>query len=640
MSRVLYVAWKVDPNTAFLASIQRNNENFFYGFSNVSNENRLISVFTRWAKIIGVLYFFINKALIFRVGFTGNFPATLVKRNRLNEWILRKIIRRFKIDRVEFHWVGYGFFPSASIATNDYAIPVTVFHHDWYHFTSNGEHVPRSTGVINSKLWSHGSIDNRKITHCFVSGYQQRLLKKLVTQPQRVEENKVRFAFTDVAASGAGGHLYRQRVNLCQRPVVLFVGVRPTTYDYKGLEATKLTLASLTESDIYSIGVGCHRQLSFDMSFKTLRPADMATLMSLVDLVVVPSVIETYSMVAREAQAVGTPVVFRKNLAPSTFADQNFLFPADDDTDVSLAKKALETVYLKRASTLSSRNPFTKLTGELTGRPPTHCFCYVIYGNQDIYRDPVFESARNFVGNQEIHFCIITPKNDYENLRNYFSALGNVSVFTGPDDFDADLPRLLRFLIPKYLDAYFYHFRDSDSLISEREIFYLSVLTALNFDLLIFRDHRLHFSPILAGLLTVKNSVTDRAFSKLSDWRPSSRYNYDQDFLVSKLYNDRKSQRIVATSCIRYTRENVIFLKPAESNFMGMPAFWRVNERESARHIIPLATLKKEVPLMLVERCSALYQRGGVIVLISWVSLTIYVVSRIFKRAYVFFGRN
>ena len=625
MPNVLYVAWKVDPATSFVSSINPNENNFFYGFSSQLKDKKLTFVFPLAGRLVGGLYFFINRFLQLVRSPSADPLVTYIQRNYLNEWLLKFIIRRFKIDRVEFHWVGYGFFPSKSILKQDLKVQLIVTHHDWYHFT-DGAHVPVSFTKLVNKVWLDCKKQDMDLSHRFVSMYQREILQRSVIHPYSVLENAVRTEFVELAAFGRAAQLYAQRVRYTDRKVVLFVGVVETVGDFKGVEVTDQILQALHNNNVISVGVACSANLSFDVAFSKLTAAELSVLMCIVDLVIVPSLLETYSMVSREAQEVGTPVTFRGNLAPVTFKDQKFLYPAVDESDEALLDKALEVVSVKS----SSFDFANAINDDMTAKSKVvHCFCYVIYGQEDKYRSPVFKSAQKLAISSDCRIFLMTPACDFEDINNYFISLNNVEVIQIPTDFNQSIPRLARFLIPRFVDADFYHFRDSDSIITDRELLYLTLITPTDPEVLIFRDHRLHFSPILAGMISMRRDTALGISLDESIFLEKATYNYDQTALVSKIYGVLSERVHVATSAISYRSESPILLTPSPNDFIGMPDYWTVNEFDGAGRFLRFAILKSSVPLLYLNSLSKFYQRGWFITLVSWISFLLTYVDRL-----------
>ena len=135
-------------------------------------------------------------------------------------------------------------------------------------------------------------------------------------------------------------------------------------------------------------------------------------------------------------------------------------------------------------------------------------------------------------------------------------------------------PKFWRFLpiLENNLDAII--FRDADSIFSNRESELVNLWINSNYTFHIIRDHQLHISPILAGILGIKNNgfhiLSKPLFNNLNITNKNN-YNSDQIFLADYLYPLIQKDTLVHTSYFAFYSENYIRINKCEipNGFIG-----------------------------------------------------------------------
>ena len=120
--------------------------------------------------------------------------------------------------------------------------------------------------------------------------------------------------------------------------------------------------------------------------------------------------------------------------------------------------------------------------------------------------------------------------------------------------------------------------RDSDSVISFREICLIKEWLNSSYNFHIIRDHPLHNMPIMGGLFAIKKPIFDR-FQKQFECKftkyISFEYNGDQLFLAHEIYPIVVEDSFIQTSCFSFMCEKVSYIKKAKnpSNYIGSVYF-------------------------------------------------------------------
>jgi hypothetical protein len=116
--------------------------------------------------------------------------------------------------------------------------------------------------------------------------------------------------------------------------------------------------------------------------------------------------------------------------------------------------------------------------------------------------------------------------------------------------------------------------RDSDSVISIREIGLIKEWLNSSYNFHIIRDHPLHNMPIMGGLFAIKKPIFDRfqkQFRSKFKKYISLEYNGDQLFLAHEIYPLVVDDSFIQTSCFSFMFEKVLRIKKAKNpaNYIG-----------------------------------------------------------------------
>jgi hypothetical protein len=101
-------------------------------------------------------------------------------------------------------------------------------------------------------------------------------------------------------------------------------------------------------------------------------------------------------------------------------------------------------------------------------------------------------------------------------------------------------------------------FRDTDSLLGEREKAIVDSWLSSGHDVHLIRDHPLHFSPVMAGMFGVKGEAVSLLARMVEQYLGGHRqhvYGDDQVFLNKHFYPKIKHQALVHTTSVRYLFE-------------------------------------------------------------------------------------
>ena len=191
---------------------------------------------------------------------------------------------------------------------------------------------------------------------------------------------------------------------------------------------------------------------------------------------------------------------------------------------------------------------------------------YSIFGSDNRYFLPLIfniDNANTQLGDEHkfvIHHGGIPP-----HWLKILTSYGDRVVLVAHDD--CDFPNtykmMWRYQIIEESFETCHLFRDSDSLITSREVEAINHWRTSQFNFLIIRDHPLHVMPILGGLFGCKGPGVALLRSAMSDLLtnvPFNEYGADQVYLDRELYRRNKHQCLIFSSCVVFPGENVIEL--------------------------------------------------------------------------------
>lgn len=130
-------------------------------------------------------------------------------------------------------------------------------------------------------------------------------------------------------------------------------------------------------------------------------------------------------------------------------------------------------------------------------------------------------------------------------------------------------------------------FRDTDSLLGEREKEIVDEWLTSNHDIHLIRDHPLHFSPVMGGMFGVKNTAISLLAEMVTKYHKLHRqhaYGDDQDFLNRRFYPLIKHKALVHTSSVRYLFEFTLPIRACREGELFIGAYEFASETEQAMH--------------------------------------------------------
>jgi glycosyltransferase involved in cell wall biosynthesis len=303
MKRVLYLAFSVKESTAFLKQVDAQHDNYLISinkYDNFTSKNFILF------KLFFFCMFFINKILGFAFSKANDELFNYLDRNIISEILFNRVFKEY--DIINIHWLGYDILPNKSINRLNHQ-NINVFNHDWQRFTG-GCHVPTNCNSFlrgchvcpKSHLVRAVKDYEDRISFYCVSQYQKQLVQKSFKLPLKVKDNQVN------ASMQSSDKLDLFPMSWKCGYKVLFIGINLSNGDNKNTKYCQYLIDSFT-SDITYIGVNSPSLKALDISISYLKNKKLMGLIAQVDLVVVPSKIETFSLVAHESLMMRTPIL-------------------------------------------------------------------------------------------------------------------------------------------------------------------------------------------------------------------------------------------------------------------------------------------------------------------------------------------
>jgi hypothetical protein len=191
---------------------------------------------------------------------------------------------------------------------------------------------------------------------------------------------------------------------------------------------------------------------------------------------------------------------------------------------------------------------------------------YSLFGNNfEMYFKPLLEviPKANSVGARVI---INTNLNNYEKITKYFAKYINTITILKYNDLIAEkYPKMLRFLVPLRVEFEYIFYKDSDSLVGDKELKIMQhwIKTART-KAMIIRDHPEHIAPILAGMFALNYEkamwLAKKVEIKFNRNINYNLYSYDQDWLMEDIYPIIVNDAQVYTSYFYYSKEKIIII--------------------------------------------------------------------------------
>lgn len=202
-------------------------------------------------------------------------------------------------------------------------------------------------------------------------------------------------------------------------------------------------------------------------------------------------------------------------------------------------------------------------------------FSFSLFGNNRKYSDPLFVNLdiikSNFFNYEvNVYYDNSVPSNIINELKNK-----GVNLLEMKALFNTSTEKMSWRYAPIFnIENECCIIRDTDSLISNREIQLINEWINTTYNFHIIRDHPLHNMPIMGGLFAIKNPLFDK-FKKQYDSKFSKyitlEYNGDQLFLAHEIYPFVLKESLIQTSCFSFMFEKVQFIKKTDDfvNYIG-----------------------------------------------------------------------
>ena len=210
-------------------------------------------------------------------------------------------------------------------------------------------------------------------------------------------------------------------------------------------------------------------------------------------------------------------------------------------------------------------------------------WCYSIYGTDaEKYYEPMLSNIK-IAKHHGVALVLHTNKKSETQVRNFFrDNLEEIMLFVHNDEYAEYFPKILRYLSSEKIDSKFYFFKDSDSIVTLKEIEIMNRwMHTSNPIALIIRDHPLHISLILAGMFGANKNLSQYIAKSAEEFflkrKPGyyNKYSYDQVWLARKIYPTIVDKADVNTSFFYYREEKITRIKIDLKNhqYIGAQAY-------------------------------------------------------------------
>jgi hypothetical protein len=210
---------------------------------------------------------------------------------------------------------------------------------------------------------------------------------------------------------------------------------------------------------------------------------------------------------------------------------------------------------------------------------------YSIYGsNTEVYYKPMLENIQLAKSNN-VTIVISTTEKYVGLIKNFFEKeLEYIHIITFPSQIYSGAETILRFLAVEKIEADFYFIKDSDTIVTLRELYIMNHwMLMTKYDYMIIRDNPIHVSPILSGMFGFRRNVrlvlTKSCSSTFSKPNVNLKYGFDQQWLTEAIYSRIFMQVQVYSSYFYFYKENIIRLSRVRdnSNFIGAQSIGNIN---------------------------------------------------------------
>lgn len=244
---------------------------------------------------------------------------------------------------------------------------------------------------------------------------------------------------------------------------------------------------------------------------------------------------------------------------------------------------------------------------------------YCLYGRDvKLYYEPMLSNISKAVANG-ISIIIFTRSEDEAFVLGYFDDYQDFVKVVVASDVRDDFIKLHRYLAPRYIDGDYYFYKDTDSLVTKRELFYSrDWLESAASDCMLIRDHPLHLAPVMGGMFGLNRNVAKKLTLSVVNYlrgvcfAPNNKYLYDQLWLGANFYPSIRKSSTVYTSFFYYDGENIVDISSDRDPFCFIGSQYdmsnqRLLELESYSKYYSARGSKLNLPY--VRAISDLYQK-------------------------------
>jgi hypothetical protein len=219
-----------------------------------------------------------------------------------------------------------------------------------------------------------------------------------------------------------------------------------------------------------------------------------------------------------------------------------------------------------------------------------------------------------------ISIVIFTRSEDEAFILAYFRNYQKFVKIIVASDVGFDFIKLHRYLASSYVKSDFYFYKDTDSIVSKRELHYSKEwMEWARSGCMIIRDHPLHLAPIMGGMFALNHEFADKLACLTVNYcehkaavQPRNKYLYDQLWLGKCFYPLVRKSSTVYTSFFHYEGESIVDISSGRdpSCFIGSQHGMhtrRLLELESYSKYY--SSREKKLKLPYVRIFSDLYQK-------------------------------
>ncbi|MUJ26412.1 hypothetical protein GNP73_00235 [Aliivibrio fischeri] len=240
---------------------------------------------------------------------------------------------------------------------------------------------------------------------------------------------------------------------------------------------------------------------------------------------------------------------------------------------------------------------------------------YCLYGrNIDLYYKPLLINL-DIARKLNVKVVLFTTLSECNFVKDYFQEFIDILKVVS---INKRFIKLHRYLAPDYIQGDYYFYKDTDSVITMRELTYsINWCKEINSSAMLVRDHPLHISPIMGGMFALNSDLakilSHKVIMSLDNPKKLSRntYLYDQLWLTHYIYPLIAKKAHVYSSFFYYKNEHVVDI----SHDRDAKDFIGAQYKENAQRSLVLESYSKYyrtskgLTLPFIRKFSFLYQK-------------------------------